>query len=310
MPPAGEALKGIVGAGVNVENVSPVDIQSWQINLVDVPPGSGVPTGVLAAADTNTPLAAFIPDAVPGCYRIQLFVWPQPGQVGTPDEDIRNFAVPEPIHGHVFPPYQELPPKLPVLGSGFLGEKPDELNFGGQPYGWAGTGLDGLLLEQLRKYTLNSTDTINFSYNEIPMSGITLPEGQVLYQELPITGPGILKVNGLLKSPGLPPRRVRIAPPQLTGDAFSYNPSGFSPATDVVLTADGPHSIHGMHGLPMVRSKKLINDGANPIQLEDQSPSSVSYERFELPGGLPLVLGSGDVREAFRDGPALRWRVQ
>jgi len=148
IPPGGEALKGTAGSVVNIENTVNTDVASYTITLVDVPKGSAVVPGILAQADGNTPAASFVPDAVPGCYRIQLLVYPGIGQGGIPNQDIRNFSLPD-SNGFVFPPYQEIPPKLPVLGSGHPGEKPDELNFGGQPFGWSGDGTDGLILHQL-----------------------------------------------------------------------------------------------------------------------------------------------------------------
>lgn len=150
----GVAMKGVSGTPVFIENVNTTSIQSWKIDLVYVPqPGSSLVVGTLASANSNTPLASFTPDAVPGCYRIQLKVYPGAGFTGTPDVDIRNFAVPD-AQGFVYPPYQELPPKIPVTGSGYPGAKPDELNFSGQSFGWDGTGTDGLLLDFMRTMSL------------------------------------------------------------------------------------------------------------------------------------------------------------
>jgi len=146
----GVALSGVPNVLVNIENDSIVDIQSWKIDLVYVPPGSTVSIGTLATGDSNTPFATFTPDNVRGCYRVVLTVYSGLGQSGSSNRDIRNFGVPT-TGGFIFPPYQELPPKLPVLGSGFIGEKPDELNFGNQPYGWDGIGTDGLILDLLRQ---------------------------------------------------------------------------------------------------------------------------------------------------------------
>jgi hypothetical protein len=147
---AGEAMLGEANTLVSIANNSPVDIQSWKIDLVYVPPGSAVSIGTLASGNSNTPAASFTPDDVPGCYRVVLTVWTGVGQTGTSNKDIRCFAVPD-TSELILPPYQQLPAKLPVLGSGLPGEKPDELNFFGQTYGWSGSGDDGLLLDFIRQ---------------------------------------------------------------------------------------------------------------------------------------------------------------
>ena len=150
----GEALAGVPGILVTVENSTLANIQSWRINLVYVPPGqAAVPIASPLAQNpsSNTPLASFTPDPLPGCYRLQIFVYEGVGYTGDWEEDIRNFAVPDPVTGIIFPSYQMLPPKLPVVGTGEPNEKPDEMNFGGQPYGWDGFGTEGLLLEFMRK---------------------------------------------------------------------------------------------------------------------------------------------------------------
>lgn len=146
----GVALAGVAGVPVNVQNDSPTDIQSWKIDLVYVPPGSAVVMGTLATGNSNTPFASFTPDAVPGSYRLLLTVYTGAGQSGSSNKDIRVFGVPD-SNGFIYPPYQQLPPKLPVLGSGDTGEKPDELNFGNQAYGWDGEGSEGLLLDFMRQ---------------------------------------------------------------------------------------------------------------------------------------------------------------
>lgn len=139
----GQAVAGVAGALVSIANDDPTDILSWRIDLVYVPPASGLAVGTLATGNGNVPAASFTPD-VPGSYRVILYVYTQIGQTGTVDVDIRNFAVPD-VLGIVYPPYQELPAKLPILGSGSDREKPDELNFNNQAFGWSGNGADGLV---------------------------------------------------------------------------------------------------------------------------------------------------------------------
>jgi hypothetical protein len=150
--PDGEALIVAPSVQVDIENSDNTDIQSWRLNLVYTPPGGGVAIALPLAENpaSATPASNVTPDATPGCYRIQLIVYEGPSYTGDSDEDIRNFAVPDPVYGIVFPSYQVLPAKLPILGTGLPGEKPDELNFGGQPYGWDGEGTEGLLLQFMR----------------------------------------------------------------------------------------------------------------------------------------------------------------
>lgn len=144
----GVAFVGVAAVAVAISNDSPTDIQSWKVDLVYVPPDSGLAPGTLAAGNSSTPAANFTPD-VAGSYRVVLTVYTGPGQAGGSDKDIRVFAVPDEL-GFIYPPYQQLPPKLPVTGSGLVGSKPDELNVGGQPYGWDGDGTDGLLLDFIK----------------------------------------------------------------------------------------------------------------------------------------------------------------
>jgi hypothetical protein len=175
----GVAFKGVAGVPVLIENISPTSIQSWKIDLVYVPlPGCSVPIATLGAANGSTPSASFTPDAVPGCYRVVMRVYPGVGFTGTPDVDIRNFALPD-TNGFVYPPYQELPPKLPVLGSGLPGSKPDELNFNGQLFGWEGDGTDGLLLDFMRSLSSGAIGAENFSYKRVDVADtVTIPEKQ------------------------------------------------------------------------------------------------------------------------------------
>lgn len=139
---AGEAYVGATGLAVTVANSDNTDVLSWKIELAYAPPGSslevvpGTPT-VLASASSSTPSAAFTPD-LPGSYRIVLTVYAGAGQTGQSSVDIRNFVVPTPNRGFIIPPYQKLPDPLPLPASGEPAAKPDEMNYGDQPYGWAG----------------------------------------------------------------------------------------------------------------------------------------------------------------------------
>lgn len=194
----GVAFAGAPNVPVTVENDSPTDIQSWKIDLVYVPPGSSVPMGLLAQGNSNTPLANFTPDGVPGSYRVLLTVYTGLNQSGTSNRDIRCFGVPD-GNGFIWPPYQQLPQKLPVLGSGIIGEKPDEMNFFNQPYGWDGIGTDGLLLDFLRQASAALAGAVNFSYKVVPLGdSVTIPVNQQMIVSGGITIDGELNMDGEL----------------------------------------------------------------------------------------------------------------
>jgi len=146
-------MLGTTGLVVTVENVNNTNVQSWQIDLLYSDPSSGVtPATPFAFSDNgSTPTATFTPD-VRRSYRWQLKVWSTPNRPGTPDDtDIRVFSVPE-ANTLVIPPAQIWPKPLPDPRSGDPGNKLNEMNFGGQPDGWAGNAdNDGLLNDTLTK---------------------------------------------------------------------------------------------------------------------------------------------------------------
>ncbi len=144
--PDGEAVTGVISLAVTVDNVDNTGVASWQIDLVDVPSGSVLTLGELDSNDNDgAPTASFTPDLAGGCYRIVLKTWDAINRVGAPtDTDIRNFVVLD-AAGFVSPPSQIWPRPLPPTDSGEPGNKPNELNLGGQERGWAGDGTDGLL---------------------------------------------------------------------------------------------------------------------------------------------------------------------
>ena len=148
---AGEALFGAAGAAVDVANAVNTGVTSWQIELVDVPPGSALTTGTKASSDNgSTPAYSFTPD-VAGGYRLVLKVWDGINRVGTAtDTDIRNFGV-KGAGGLYLPTQQIWPRPLPPVASGEAGAKPDENNFAGQTRGWAGTGSDGMIATLIRR---------------------------------------------------------------------------------------------------------------------------------------------------------------
>jgi len=305
----GVAQAGVPSVQVDVENDNPTDIQSWKIDMLYVPPGSTVPMGTLATGNTSMPYANFLPDGVPGSYRIQVAVYSDINQLGVVNKDIRCFVVKD-VNGFVFPPYQELPKKLPVLGSGIPGEKPDELNLDGQPYGWDGVGTEGLVLDFMRRVSANMGSAINFSYFDIPIAGITVPAGQEMYVSQLITGPGLLTVDGIVTGPPIvPPLKSIIIPAILGVSQNDYSPLGMSQATDVQLRASVPVSISGLQSPVTVKEKYLLNAGSQPITLLHDSGLSSAAGRMLLPQGNPLVLNPGDTKRAYQDPPSGKWRV-
>lgn len=144
---AGIVLVGVGGVQVDVSNGNNAGIASWEIDLVDTPPGSSVARAIHLATNNNgsTPAANFTPD-VRGCYRVATRVWGLPNKVGVPSVDIRNFIIPG-KRGLILPPYQKDPDPLPTLASAEPGAKPNEMNVGGSEKGWEGGGGDGLLAD-------------------------------------------------------------------------------------------------------------------------------------------------------------------
>jgi len=161
--PDGQAYRGLKGHTATLENSDNTDVASWDVFLVYVPPGSALVASQLVpfafSNNSSTPVANFSPD-VEGCYRFNLVVYESIGRTGTSDQDIRNFGIPELRHGFIRPPYQKLPDPLPVLGSGDVGEKPDELNFEGQVFGWAGGSSDGLMHDILGQLDNSTFDLL------------------------------------------------------------------------------------------------------------------------------------------------------
>lgn len=149
----GLAFVGVLGQLVTVSNSDNTGVASWQIDLVYSDPSSSVTPATPFAFNNNgsNPSATFTPD-VSRSFRFVLKVWSVTGRAGDPDDtDIRVFTVKE-GNAIIIPPSQIWPRPLPPPPSGETGNKPNELNFGGQPDGWAGSGTsDGLLNDTLTK---------------------------------------------------------------------------------------------------------------------------------------------------------------
>lgn len=149
----GEALEVTSGTTVNINSANLTDVDTWTLERLDAPPGSGLevvpgnPVLVDSGGGGDPVGYTFVPPAgVSGCYRFRLvFV----DSNGVTDTDIRNVGVRDSLSGMIPPPFQDLPRPLPLTGPG---SKPNELNFGGQPYGWMGEGSgDGLHHDIVRR---------------------------------------------------------------------------------------------------------------------------------------------------------------
>lgn len=145
----GEALKGDLSDPFGIANSDNTGVASWEIQVLAVPFGSSVPVGVLAQANSSNPVASFAPDAIGGCYRIQLRVWPQANRQGKVDTDIRCIILTG-ANGLWAPPPEVWPQPLPDPRTGLPNSKPNEMNFGGQDAGWAGNGNDGGVRHAIR----------------------------------------------------------------------------------------------------------------------------------------------------------------
>jgi len=148
---AGRAVLGTifsVDGSVTVTNGSPTDIDRWKIYLVNAPPGSTlelVTQGIWTLLDEgtdDTPTTTFDPD-ITGSYRILLQVWDISNAL---NQDIRNFIVPD-EGGFVLAPFQKLPDPLPLPDplAPNPSQKDNEMNVGGQPYGWMGKATSKML---------------------------------------------------------------------------------------------------------------------------------------------------------------------
>jgi hypothetical protein len=138
----GLALAVAEGVSVTVGNsTGATDVGSWTIELLYAPPGSTLYTLIpvmKAVGGATAPTWVFTPDAgIYGLYRIRLTVYSGAGYTGTRDVDIRNVAVVTPNQHYLVYSPQLDPAPLPSTG---VGAKPNEFNFNGQPFGWAGDG--------------------------------------------------------------------------------------------------------------------------------------------------------------------------
>lgn len=199
---AGRAVAGTLTDGVcNITNGVNTDIHHWEIELLYSPPGSAVTPAVLASAVSNTPASSFTPD-VAGCYRVRERVY---DVFGVLNEDIRNFGVPN-FRGIIIPPYQNNP--LPIDVS----LKADELNFGGQAFGWAGDRVVGLF----EKYFETDRDVATAVVGATPFTAVAQEADVYLVNTTTIAGASVFNLPALARDG----QRSIIADNQ--NDAFQY----------------------------------------------------------------------------------------
>jgi hypothetical protein len=235
----GQAYDGAADLLVEISNSSNTGVTSWTIELVDRPPDSGLAIGVLASAVSNTPAASFTPDE-PGCYRVKLTV----SDGVTPNVDIRNFGIRN-ARGIIVPPYQKLPDPAPVLGSGLLGEKPDELNFSGQPRGWGGEATSGLMEEFFRTYD-------NLPFLEVGSTPFTADEGEPPFYIVDLPSMGTAVFN--------------LPPSPRVGKVIRINTLGpISLAEKLTVNAAGGGTIGSFSSLQLFgeTSATLVHKGSN-----------------------------------------------
>jgi hypothetical protein len=114
---AGQALFGVDGTAVVVANGNNTNVQAWTFTIIDVPPGSAVPTGVVQSG--SSPTYTFTPD-VTGGYHVQVTVAAADG-TGVMVQDDRVFGV-QTVTGRFVPPFKATD---------------SAVNFAGQMRGWA-----------------------------------------------------------------------------------------------------------------------------------------------------------------------------
>jgi hypothetical protein len=198
----GRSLVVASGAAVTVENsTGAVDLQSWTIELLYAPPGSVLFTltpQTVAVGGATAPTWVFTPDAgVYGLYRIRLTTYSGPGYTGTRDVDIRNVAVVTPNQKFLVYSPQLDPKPLPMTGTG---AKPNEFNFNGQPFGWAGDdeptarGLNEALLYLDSIVTTSGSPRLHYAIAGGGQTTFPLPDA-------PLNGIVIMSVNGFVQKP-------------------------------------------------------------------------------------------------------------
>jgi hypothetical protein len=97
-----------------------------------------------------------------------------------------------------------------------------------------------------------------------------------------------------------------ISPSQITANQNDYAPTGFATASVLRLSTDASRNITGLAGGADGRVIVIVNIGAQPIVLIDESGSSTAGNRFALTGD--LVIGVDQMTVLLYDGTSSRWR--
>lgn len=282
----GEAIYGTVGTPVQIQNSDNTDVFEWTIRLSYVPPGSALVPGVLAQAVSPTPSGSYTPD-VSGTYRLFLEV---KDSLGNSNVDIRDVLIREPKHGFVRPPAQLLPEPLPVLGSGRPGEKPEEMNVGGQANGWSGRRGDGLGDDIVRRLDASTFDAL-----PEPDEGL---EGDVatVYTVGPIT-PLAAVAGG---------SEMWIADAELSGDPVDKTTFGrYSPVLKLAEFASDPSE-----DVRFVDGTYEPSEGAFWICGADSSTlDGLLWKLVRAPASLsaPSVVAAGDSARRLESGGGYLW---
>lgn len=106
---AGVSLIGTLSTPVDVSNGDDTSVQRWIWRMIDTPPGSAVPVGLVSDGLTST--FQFVPD-VRGGYEVELTIF---DASGTQRTDRRVFQVLE-ESGRLIPPFSADAPALNFLG--------------------------------------------------------------------------------------------------------------------------------------------------------------------------------------------------
>ena len=110
---------------------------------------------------------------------------------------------------------------------------------------------------------------------------------------------GILQFLGgawLLDEPGNATHAAGLRPIEIVANQNNYSPPGLSGAILLEVTSDANRSITGLDRSSKRQKRILIfgNIGAYNITLEHADAGSQSYNRFDLPGDVDVVLGPGE----------------
>lgn len=227
---AGRAVEGtLMDGAVVVTNGDNTDVASWEMSLLYKPPGSALTLGVFASAVSSTPSGSFgVPD-VPGCYRVQEIVR---DVYGVANVDIRNFGIRN-ARGVIVPPYQKNPDPIEIP------LKDDELNFGGQAFGWLGDRVSGL-----HEYFFNTYDDL------IPKVVDSTPFTAAAFGEEPfyIVDLAAIGGNAVFNMPASGWR---------DGQLFRIRVIG-STAFSVTVNLPGGHTIDGASSITLIDSEGVV----------------------------------------------------